>query len=521
MERIMKRILLSLLSLLFSHVMTVMAAPEDSGDDATPPLIDYPINVELQAVAKIMPEFGGAYFDEEGSLVVWAMDTSKSGLEERYGEVLMTVYGDDLAARGQYIVDQESDPPAPGTQPNVVLREAKFSVLELAKWQLQIKKDGPYGVMATDLDERANRLGIQLIDESAQEDVIAYLASQGIPQDALNFTIYDPIYNQATLHDYNPILKGGLQIEQGMGLCTLGFPVVDGAQLGMITNSHCTKTQGALDRAVISQGGTVIGREHRDPPYTNCTVNRTPALCRNSDSAFIRYDDQMRFHNNIIAKPASNNTGNIKITGAPFVILSEGPPAMVGERVHKVGRTTGWTTGVVTVTDRDAPVFGTSFVNLNQTFVASLPGETQALSQSGDSGSPWFRIRQNAANAAELLGIHWGGNIRGTRSVYSPIGNIEQDLGPLQVMGFGPELPTCEVGEDCCWIMDDPRLLGDGPASALPRVSAPRAPCGVAMRERSAANPASTDVRSVQPRWPVPKISEPRFAPHSSIRVRE
>jgi hypothetical protein len=43
----------------------------------------------------------------------------------------------------------------------------------------------------------------------------------------------------------------------------------------------------------------------------------------------------------------------------------------------------------------------------------------------GDSGSPVFRGTSNVT----LLGILWGGS--GSQFVYSPIANIEQELGAL------------------------------------------------------------------------------------------
>jgi len=47
----------------------------------------------------------------------------------------------------------------------------------------------------------------------------------------------------------------------------------------------------------------------------------------------------------------------------------------------------------------------------------------------GDSGSDVFG--QTGGSSVRLLGILWGGNSQGTQFVYSPIGNVEQELGPL------------------------------------------------------------------------------------------
>jgi hypothetical protein len=90
--------------------------------------------------------------------------------------------------------------------------------------------------------------------------------------------------------------------------------------------------------------------------------------------------------------------------------------------VNKVGRTTGWTQGVVTNTCVNTGVSGSNIVQLCQTFVSAGVG-------GGDSGSDVFGL--TGGNSVRLLGILWGGNGAGTQFVYSPITNVEQELGPL------------------------------------------------------------------------------------------
>jgi hypothetical protein len=65
-------------------------------------------------------------------------------------------------------------------------------------------------------------------------------------------------------------------------------------------------------------------------------------------------------------------------------------------------------------------VSGSNIVQLCQTFVSAGVG-------GGDSGSPVF----SGTSSVTLVGILWGGNSSGTQFVYSPIGNIEQELGAL------------------------------------------------------------------------------------------
>jgi hypothetical protein len=94
---------------------------------------------------------------------------------------------------------------------------------------------------------------------------------------------------------------------------------------------------------------------------------------------------------------------------------------VVGSELNKVGRTTGWTRGPVTLTCVDVLQSGSRFVELCQTFVgAGVAG--------GDSGSPVFA--EEGGGNVTLAGILWGGG--GGNFVFSPLANIERELGPLQ-----------------------------------------------------------------------------------------
>ena len=114
-----------------------------------------------------------------------------------------------------------------------------------------------------------------------------------------------------------------------------------------------------------------------------------------------------------------------------FHIKAERSLANVGEVVNKVGRTTGWTQGPVTATCVNTAVSGTNIVQICQNFVSAGVG-------AGDSSSPVFSIMNDPNDAyrtVELRGILWGSS--GSTFVYSPIGNIEDELGSIA---------TCSVG---------------------------------------------------------------------------
>jgi len=95
--------------------------------------------------------------------------------------------------------------------------------------------------------------------------------------------------------------------------------------------------------------------------------------------------------------------------------------------VNKVGRTTGWTQGNVTRTCVDTNVSGTNITQLCQTFVENPIGAV--VVQGGDSGSGVFRI--TAGSSVQMVGILWRGNSPGTQFVFSPLKQVEDELGRL------------------------------------------------------------------------------------------
>jgi hypothetical protein len=118
----------------------------------------------------------------------------------------------------------------------------------------------------------------------------------------------------------------------------------------------------------------------------------------------------------------------LTLDGNRFRITSKGV-ATLAEIVNKVGRTTGWTSGEVSKKCVNTGVSGTNIVQLCQDWV-------RAASGGGDSGSPVFKIIVNGGNDVQLRGMLWGGGTEknGTQVfVYSPIANIEEELGPISV----------------------------------------------------------------------------------------
>ena len=202
-----------------------------------------------------------------------------------------------------------------------------------------------------------------------------------------------------------------------------------GSTTGYVTAAHCSTSQGAVDGTEYYQPlnrvpDEFIGTEVADPAFFRGNGCPRGRKCRYSDSNFSAGDSAVTFTLGAIARTTGPNIGSLEIAGE-FSIGGQGA-ATVGQTANKVGRTTGWTQGTVTRTCANTGVSGSNIVLLCQDFVEN---DVQIVA-GGDSGSPVFRI--NSSGGATLLGNLWGGNSSGTLFVYSPIANIERELGPLK-----------------------------------------------------------------------------------------
>jgi hypothetical protein len=285
------------------------------------------------------------------------------------------------------------------------------------------------GVVFTDADETNGRLVVGVLDRDVEGLVRARLRVLDVPSQSVDVVETEPILRVDTLRDNVRPVVAGLQIRFSQFLCSLGFNAsLDGVE-GFVTASHCSDQQGDVDGTLYYQplnqvAGEFIGTEIADPRFfrnaDGCPRGRK---CRYSDSNFSDGDDAVAFTLGEIARTSGPNNGSLEIAGE-FAISAEGA-ATVGQTANKVGRTTGWTQGMVTRTCVNTGVSGSNIVLLCQDFVENAAVQ---IVGGGDSGSPVFRT---GGSGVTLLGNLWGGNSSGTLFVYSPIANIELELGDL------------------------------------------------------------------------------------------
>ena len=285
------------------------------------------------------------------------------------------------------------------------------------------------GVVFTDADEGSGRLVVGVLDRGGEGLVRAQLARLGVPAESVDLVETEAIHRVSTLRDEVRPVVAGLQIRFSQYVCSLGFNAVLGSTTGYVTAAHCSTSQGAVDGTEYYQPlnrvpAEFIGTEVADPPFFRGNGCPRGRKCRYSDSNFSAGDSAVTFTLGAIARTTGPNNGSLEIAGE-FSIGGQGA-ATVGQTANKVGRTTGWTRGTVTRTCANTGVSGSNIVLLCQDFVEN----NVQIVAGGDSGSPVFRL--NSSGRATLLGNLWGGNSSGTLFVYSPIANIERELGPLQ-----------------------------------------------------------------------------------------
>jgi hypothetical protein len=381
--------------------------------EAMPPLpAQDPSNVQA-LLARSVPGFGGLFLDEASEPTVYLTDVSQRDLARRALAGVAEAQGLDVA--------------------RLRVRQGEFSYRQLDGW---FRRASPRvlalpGMVWADLDEASNRVTIAVENPGAASQARALLAQLGVPSGAVRFEEAEPIRYAATLRSRVRPVQGGLQINFGNFLCTLGFNATRNGVASYITNSHCTDVQGGMEGTQHFQqdrfrANTLIGTEASDPAYF--TGGECPAgrRCRYSDSSRGAYASGVSRSLGRIARTTARGklTGSITISTANpfFTINSERANPLVGQTVNKIGRTTGWTFGKITNTCVTTNVGGTDITQLCQSLVSAGVG-------GGDSGSPVFNWNGSGGNV-RLAGILWGGS-GNSIFVFSPMSGIERELGAL------------------------------------------------------------------------------------------
>ncbi|MFN2385041.1 MAG: hypothetical protein ABR576_01920 [Thermoanaerobaculia bacterium] len=458
--------------LLIASICLVLACRrEDAPPEASSAPADVALDEQLIEVARRVPGFGGMYFDDDGNLNVYMVGDpaalapeAQDARRAQLAQAVIEVYGADFLAQGKVRRSEERREQVTVTPPVIRIIKADYDILQLVSWRAQVDGAlGVSGVVFTDLDERSNRLKIGIGPDATREQVEAAIRQSGVPREAVVLETTQPVYPHSTLRDKVRPMPGAVQVEADTGvfaykICTMGFNAIRTGVAGFVTNSHCTTAQGGSNGTDFHQpndpllSGNHVGDEIADPGYFTGGACPSGRRCRFSDSAFIDYTVARGSH---IARTTGWNNGLLTISSpnSRLLIVGEMSSWVAGSDLDKIGRTTGWTFGLVNGTCQNTNVAGTDITLFCQHRVNRLASQTQKMSDNGDSGSPVFRYQ---GLTVLLSGILWGGPNDGSSFVFSPIDQVEQELGALTTFNFPqPQPPTggmCPSGQKCCEI---------------------------------------------------------------------
>ena len=414
-----------------------MAACADQGTQPSPGIPSSPLLLQVSqdsapsqlSVAQAVPGFGGYFLDAAGRPTVYLANAA----QRPAAEAALAAF---LAERGF-------------TASDLQVRQGSNLYTQLDTWY-RLARPGVFavaGIVMGDVDEGNNRLYFGVTTPSAALGVRNVLASLGIPASAFLVEQRAAIATVSTLRDRVRPLQGGLQINffptpPGVSpvtlLCTLGFNVVRYGVSGFMTNSHCSNVEGGEETPTdyyqnrqAHGAPDYIATELDDPHWTSqLNLDCPPPLaCRYSDAALAAYAPGAQVSLGRIARPNEITTvvtDTLHPIAGDFRIRGEQADPVQGEIADKVGRTTGWTTGVTTRTCVDIIAVGTTHIRLCQVLVGGIV-------DGGDSGSSVFRRKGGNYNVV-LLGILWGGSTDENVAewAHSPLSGIEREIGPLK-----------------------------------------------------------------------------------------
>jgi len=286
------------------------------------------------------------------------------------------------------------------------------------------------GTIFADNDEVAGKVVYGVENAGAEIAVRSQMARMGVDDADFDVEITQPIVFAATLRDFVRPVVAGLQIHFSRYVCSIGFNADKGTEASFVTASHCTATQGGTEgtnyyQPTSSTANSLIATEVDDPAYVKngpgCPKGKK---CRWSDASRAKYSAGVSQTRGVFAKTDGVNSNSLTIAGSFSVTSQDNSTSSFtkGTQLNKVGRTTGWTQGPVDRTCIDTGVSGSTVYLFCQTTVsAGVAG--------GDSGSGVFQI--TSGDNVKLVGILWGGASDNSYFVFSPLKQVQDELGTL------------------------------------------------------------------------------------------
>jgi hypothetical protein len=416
----------------------------------------------LAAVGNEVPAFGGMFVDDDADTLYVYLVPNQLGNVAQVDQALSDVFGNDRP-----------------TEHQIVALQGQYTFLQLKQWRdlLSPAVLSVPGTYVAGIDSAKNRLRVGVESSAIAPAIDSFLASKGIPADAVDVEVTSPPMivsttgadddsdepaDEKTLRSFFRPVLGGLQIEiafkglQGVNICTLGFVATRDDKPGIVTNDHCKKDytnpplnvfyQPTVEDANRIATGKLFPDYFRTKQNPKCTNEER--FCRYSDTAFATLDKK-NGSQGMIARPAAGSDQWDGTDTFSIVAIAAQGKELQGKSVTRVSSQTGRDSGGVpednggkidyTCQDMaqwekkggDGRKQDTLITMLCQVSV-KWKGEVK----SGDSGSPVF-ITNDKNNDVEVVGILWGD------TGVSPMSNI------LMTTEMGPTLQVCIAGKKC------------------------------------------------------------------------
>ena len=356
-------------------------APSDQPDPLSPSLRQGPGD-NPNALARGIRGFGGFFFDAQGTPTVYLKDAAERSNTER--------------ALAPFFRAQGLSPAA------VRVRRGDFDWVQLERWFAQASAEilGQSGGVFVDADEASNRVRIG-VERGAIGRTRSLVARLGIPADAVIVEETEPI--EFAAHTSGSGAAGRGRTPDQLPRIPLHARLQRRAGAGRIRSSP-TRTapipRGNREYAVLATAGTRGAGADRDRGSrpTHISVGRAAVPTGGAAASATRRGRPTRRVSLHPRHPRQDHRREQRVDHhqRSFTITGEGGAA-VGQTVNKVGRTTGWTQGLVTNTCVNTGVSGSNIVQLCQTFVSAGVG-------GGDSGSPVFRGTTSVTLGGNPLG---------------------------------------------------------------------------------------------------------------------
>jgi hypothetical protein len=304
----------------------------------------------------------------------------------------------------------------------VDVRQGEYAFSDLLSWNRVLLGDllNIDGFLSIDADERINRVRITVDGGPAADAVAGVVQATGIPSRAVQIETGTRMHAlQTNLFSRVRPTGSSMEIENAaQARCTLGWNVTSSlSENGFLTAGHCSRhaTGGGMTGETMYQAN-VTANDNAGAVLLNFPWNRA---CSDPDtgqpySGRCTLADAMFVQSSVGAKRvgrttllAVNNARGTRNFGGWYNNIGGIGFALVGLNADKVGRTSGWTRGMIAgscVTHRvqDSPT--------TEYLITCAYRITGAGVGEGDSGGPVFNsVPDHLGSVINPLGITFAG----------------------------------------------------------------------------------------------------------------